>query len=67
MEDSQPAVRATENVSACSKREALPAERRGGSESGPTWLDRWQVGKALAAKNRVISTALDGANRRRSA
>jgi hypothetical protein len=63
MEDSQPAVRATENVSACSKREALPAERRGGSELGATRLDRWQVGKALAAKNRVISTARTGANR----
>jgi hypothetical protein len=34
MESSQPVARATKNVSACGKREAPPAERRGGLEPG---------------------------------
>lgn len=44
-------------------REALPAEKRGGSEQGGNLeLDRTHTPEALAAKNRVIPNAQGGAN-----
>lgn len=44
-------------------REALPAEKRGGSERrGNPEFDRTHTDEALAAKNRVIPNARGGAN-----
>lgn len=61
VETSRPPVRATGDVRSCGSREALPAERRGGSERWKHRLDRMATGEALAAKNRVITSAAGGA------
>jgi len=58
VETSRPPVRATGDVRSCGSREALPAERRGGSEQGGnTGSTGSSTGEALAAKNRVITIA----------
>jgi len=58
VETSWTTVGVTGDANACEKREALPAERRGGSEQGGnTGSTGCSTGKALAAKNRVITIA----------